>query len=215
MKQVTPFVLGFTPPPPAGFSQVELPEPWTSFKGVGSVVCYLNNELGHLRDDLTEPIWKGFVCWARQLERKTTGDVCWWKGHVSSCKNGVILVLDRRWFIHVIPKKMASTQFAERKLLFELFPDTSKLFSEHLLLPPCCCSILMFPDFQSPHGLILCNNPAVEMCMSRHRGPMKPHGSILSMTTSLGVWWGENRNDNLSSLEVLTGHHFVHCICWW
>jgi len=26
------------------FAEVELPEPWTSFKGVGSVVCYLNNE---------------------------------------------------------------------------------------------------------------------------------------------------------------------------
>jgi hypothetical protein len=26
--------------------QVELHEPWTSFKGVGSVVCYLNNEQG-------------------------------------------------------------------------------------------------------------------------------------------------------------------------
>jgi len=26
------------------FSEVELPTPWTSFKGVGSVVCYLNNE---------------------------------------------------------------------------------------------------------------------------------------------------------------------------
>jgi len=26
------------------FAEVELPEPWTSFKGVGAVVCYLNNE---------------------------------------------------------------------------------------------------------------------------------------------------------------------------
>jgi len=26
------------------FAEVELPQPWTSFKGVGSVVCYLNNE---------------------------------------------------------------------------------------------------------------------------------------------------------------------------
>jgi hypothetical protein len=26
------------------FAEVELPHPWTSFKGVGSVVCYLNNE---------------------------------------------------------------------------------------------------------------------------------------------------------------------------
>lgn len=26
------------------FAECELPEPWTSFKGVGSVVCYLNNE---------------------------------------------------------------------------------------------------------------------------------------------------------------------------
>merc|ERR1719473_593281 len=26
------------------FAEVELPAPWTSYKGVGSVVCYLNNE---------------------------------------------------------------------------------------------------------------------------------------------------------------------------
>jgi len=26
------------------FAEVELPQPWTSFKGVGNVVCYLNNE---------------------------------------------------------------------------------------------------------------------------------------------------------------------------
>jgi len=26
------------------FAEVELPQPWTSFKGVGSIVCYLNNE---------------------------------------------------------------------------------------------------------------------------------------------------------------------------
>ena len=26
------------------FAEVELPAPWTSFKGVGSIVCYLNNE---------------------------------------------------------------------------------------------------------------------------------------------------------------------------
>merc|ERR1719473_2349035 len=26
------------------FADVELPPPWTSYKGVGSIVCYLNNE---------------------------------------------------------------------------------------------------------------------------------------------------------------------------
>merc|ERR1719352_884448 len=26
------------------FAEVELPSPWTSYKGVGSIVCYLNNE---------------------------------------------------------------------------------------------------------------------------------------------------------------------------
>jgi len=26
------------------FAEVELPAPWTSYKGVGSIVCYLNNE---------------------------------------------------------------------------------------------------------------------------------------------------------------------------
>eukprot|EP00747_Dinoflagellata_sp_TGD_P161997 gnl/TRDRNA2_/TRDRNA2_179117_c0_seq1.p1 gnl/TRDRNA2_/TRDRNA2_179117_c0~~gnl/TRDRNA2_/TRDRNA2_179117_c0_seq1.p1 ORF type:complete len:610 (+),score=123.44 gnl/TRDRNA2_/TRDRNA2_179117_c0_seq1:84-1913(+) len=33
------------------FAEVELPPPWTSFKGVGSVVCYLNN-------DTNETTWK-------------------------------------------------------------------------------------------------------------------------------------------------------------
>ena len=36
--------------------QVELPEPWTSFKGVGSVVCYLNNEQG-TSDRSTQSVW--------------------------------------------------------------------------------------------------------------------------------------------------------------
>jgi len=33
------------------FSEVELPPPWTSYKGVGSIVCYLNN-------DTNETTWK-------------------------------------------------------------------------------------------------------------------------------------------------------------
>lgn len=33
------------------FAEVELPQPWTSFKGVGSIVCYLNN-------DTNETTWK-------------------------------------------------------------------------------------------------------------------------------------------------------------
>ena len=90
-------------------------------------------------DDLREPLCKRFCLLGKtQLERKTMGDVCWWKGNVSAWKNGVILVLDRRWFIHVIPKKMARRQFAERKLLENFFLINLSC-SEHLLLPVWFC----------------------------------------------------------------------------
>jgi hypothetical protein len=73
------------------FAEVELPHPWTSFKGVGSVVCYLNNEtnettwkhpfydyfaqlLNHCRRSTTEEHIKlriNRVLWAYEAESQT------------------------------------------------------------------------------------------------------------------------------------------------
>mmetsp|Transcript_80447 Transcript_80447/g.260670 ORF Transcript_80447/g.260670 Transcript_80447/m.260670 type:complete len:614 (+) Transcript_80447:62-1903(+) len=73
------------------FAEVELPQPWTSYKGVGSVVCYLNNEtnettaihpyydyfyqlLNHCRRSTTEEHIKlriNRVLWSYEAESQT------------------------------------------------------------------------------------------------------------------------------------------------
>jgi hypothetical protein len=52
------------------FAEVELPQPWTSFKGVGSVVCYLNNETNETT--WKHPFYDYFAQLLNHCRRSTT-----------------------------------------------------------------------------------------------------------------------------------------------
>lgn len=52
------------------FAEVELPQPWTSFKGVGNVVCYLNNETQET--DWKHPFYDYFAQLLNHCRRSTT-----------------------------------------------------------------------------------------------------------------------------------------------
>ncbi len=71
--------------------EVELPEPWTSFKGVGSVVCYLNNELGHLRRS-DDQFGKRFFSWERPWMKQRHGGFLLVKRRCFILKNGWCLL---------------------------------------------------------------------------------------------------------------------------
>lgn len=54
------------------FAEVELPQPWTSFKGVGNVVCYLNNESNET--DWKHPFYDYFAELLNHCRRSTHED---------------------------------------------------------------------------------------------------------------------------------------------
>ena len=127
--------------------EVELPEPWTSFKGVGSVVCYLNNELGHLRGS-DDQFGKRFFSWERPWMKQRHGGFLLVKRRYFILKNGWCLLWMGGGSFMSHQKDSKLTVFG-KEASWELSPDISKFVVSHLWLPGWSCSILMFQDFQS------------------------------------------------------------------